>query len=124
MAKILLVDDEPDIVYLVGKILRKAGHKVVEAYSGKEALEKAAAEKPDIVLLDIMMPDINGWEVSRILKTKAETKDIPIIMLTVRTSKDSERKSFEYAYADLHIGKPASGKEILKAINSVTAPMN
>jgi CheY-like chemotaxis protein len=84
----------------------------------KEALKKIKVEKPNLVLLDIMMPDINGWDVSRTLKSREETKDIPIIMLTVRTSRDSVQKSFEYAMVDAHLGKPASGKEILRVIKS------
>ena|SRR3990172_2703990 len=119
MVKILLVDDEPDIVYLLKRILQKEGHEVVEAYGGKEALSKTESEHPDIVLLDIMMADFNGWEVSRSLKSREETKNIPIVMLTVRTSEDSVKKSLEYAHADAHLGKPASGRDILGVIDSV-----
>lgn len=119
MVKILLVDDEPDIVYLVKKILQKSGHHVIEAYSGEEALELANKSRPDLVLLDIMMPDLNGWEVSRSLKMNKDTKNLPIIMLTVRTSSDSVEKSFKYAKADAHVGKPASSKEIINTINTV-----
>jgi CheY-like chemotaxis protein len=95
MAKIMLVDDEPDIVFLIKRILEKGGHEVVEAYNGVEALKGTKEENPDLLLRDIMMPGINGWEVSRILKTKKDTRDIPIVMLTVRTSEDSVKKSFE-----------------------------
>ncbi len=116
MANILFIDDEPDIVYLIKKVLEKAGHTVDVAYNGEDGMKKAREEKPDLVLLDIMMPDVSGWDVSRTLKTSNDTQDIPIVMLTVRTSQDSVRKSIGYAFADAHIGKPASGKEIVETI--------
>jgi CheY-like chemotaxis protein len=119
MSKILLVDDEPDIVYLIKKILEKNGHDVLVAYNGEGALEKSKQEKPNLIILDIMMAEPDGWEVSRTLKLGEETKDIPIVMLTVRTSNDSVEKSLMYAHADAHIGKPASGEEILGTINSI-----
>jgi CheY-like chemotaxis protein len=118
MTKILLVDDEPDIIYLVKKILEKGGYEVVEAYGGKEALKMTESEDPDLVLLDIMMPDLDGWDVSRTLKSREDTKHIPVVMLSVRSSSDSRLKSREYAHADAHIGKPASSNAILKTINS------
>jgi CheY-like chemotaxis protein len=118
-AKILLVDDEPDIVYLVRRFLEIGGYTVVEAYGGREALEKTEKENPDLVLMDVMMPDLDGWEVSRSLKSSEDTRHIPIVMLTVRTSHDSRQKSNEYAFADAHLGKPASGKNILSTVDTV-----
>ncbi|MFV2040613.1 MAG: response regulator transcription factor [Candidatus Hydrothermarchaeales archaeon] len=131
-SKILIVDDEPDIIYLVRRFLEREGYSVVEAYGGRDALLKIEEEPPDLILLDVMMPDINGWDVSRALKTEDKTQNIPIVMLTVRASHDSQQKSFEYGYADAHLGKPASGKEIVNAVDSTlknldenapTAPM-
>jgi CheY-like chemotaxis protein len=119
MAKIMLVDDEPDIVFLIKKILEKGGHEVVEAYNGEEALKRTKKENPDLILLDIMMPGISGWEVSRKIKTGRDTMNIPVVMLTVRTSEDSVEKSFEYSYVDAHLGKPTSGKKILETLNSI-----
>ncbi|GBE18064.1 alkaline phosphatase synthesis transcriptional regulatory protein PhoP [archaeon BMS3Abin16] len=117
-SKILLVDDEPDIIYLVRRFLEREGYNVVEAYGGREALRKTVQEQPDLILLDVMMPDLDGWDVSRTLKTDDGTQHIPIVMLTVRASFDSQQKSFEYAYADAHLAKPASGKEIVSAVDS------
>lgn len=119
MTKIMFVDDEPDVIYLVKKILEKEGYEVVEVYTGKECLERVEEEAPDLILLDIMMAGIDGWEVSRTLKSQEETKDIPIVMLTVRTSEDSEEKSFEYAHADAHLGKPINTVKMLNTIRWV-----
>ena len=116
MTKIMLVDDEPDVSFLVTKILGKNGYNVVEVKNGKDCLKRVKEEKPDLILMDIMMPQINGWEVSRKLKTNSETKNIPIVMLTVRVSDDSVEKSFEYALADAHIGKPMETDYMLQVI--------
>ncbi len=116
MTKIMLVDDEPDVIYLVKKLLEKEGYDVVEYYNGKDCLENVESDDPDLILLDIMMPGIDGWEVSRTLKKRDSTKDIPIVMLTVRVSEDSVEKSFEYAYADGHIGKPIITEKMLNTI--------
>ncbi|RMF91222.1 MAG: response regulator [Methanobacteriota archaeon] len=119
MTRIMFVDDEPDIMYLVKKILEKEGYQVDSVYTGQECIERAGKERPDLILLDIMMPDIDGWEVSRTLKSKEETRDIPIVMLTIRTSENSVEKSFDYAYADAHIGKPINTTEMLNTIRWV-----
>lgn len=84
MAKIMVVDDEEGVVFLVKSILEKDGHEVIEAHSGEECLEKLEIEKPDLILLDIMMPGMDGWEVLRKIKNDAATKSIPVAMLTAK----------------------------------------
>jgi CheY-like chemotaxis protein len=106
MPKVLLADDEPDFLLVMEKLLKKHGYEVAEAIDGKGALRKAASEKPDALLLDIMMPDITGWEVCRELKGNPGTKDLPIIMLSVMAEDEFIKKSFDYAGADWHITKP------------------
>lgn len=84
MAKIMVVDDEPDVVHILKSILEKGGYSVVEAIRGKECLGKLKNEKPDLILLDIMMPDLDGWEVLKVIKNKESTKSIPVAMLTAK----------------------------------------
>lgn len=117
MARIVLVDDEPDVVFLVKKMLEKEGHEVTEFYNGKDALEQIEDISPELIILDIMMPGIDGWEVARTLKSRDSTKGIPIVILTVRVSEDSVEKSFEYAFADAHLGKPINTKKMLNTID-------
>ncbi|MEE9594938.1 MAG: response regulator, partial [Candidatus Hydrothermarchaeales archaeon] len=89
MVKILVVDDEPDILYLVNKVLSNKGYTVIKASSGLDAIDKVKKEKPDLVLLDVMMPEMDGWETCKIIRADDETKDTPIAMLTVKsTDKD------------------------------------
>ena len=82
--KILAVDDERHIVRLIQVNLERAGFQVVTAYDGPEALKKVEAEKPDLIVLDIMMPRMDGFEVLKRLKAKPETSEIPVIMLTAK----------------------------------------
>ena len=82
--KILAVDDEKHIVRLVQVNLERHGYTVVTAFDGKEALEKVAAEKPDLIVLDVMMPYLDGFEVLKELKKDPDTRGIPVIMLTAK----------------------------------------
>lgn len=119
MPKILVVDDEPEILYLVRLMLERQGHEVVEARNGDECLEKLKNTSPDLILLDIMMPGLDGWEICRKIKREKKTKDIPVVMLTVRTSEESVKKSFEYALCDAHINKPFERKQLIKTVSDL-----
>jgi len=115
-AKILLVDDEEDICYLTKLMLEREGYKVILAKSCKEAMEKAIKEKPDAVLLDIILPDGNGWDVCMELKTRNETKSMPVAMFSVRTDEEERKWGFSYSKCDWYIEKPANREKILKGI--------
>ncbi len=117
MAKILLVDDEPDIIFTTKKILEKEGHEVITASNTKECLKTAKKERPDLILLDIMMPGEDGWEASRKIKKDRKIKKTPVVMFTVRSSEEDIIKSMEYSLADNHINKPFKKEELLEIIN-------
>ncbi len=112
----MIVDDEPDIRYLLRKMLEKEGYEVTEARDGRECLEKLKKERPDLILLDIMMPGMFGWEVSRRIKEDEATKSIPVAMLTVRTSEEDKVKSLEESLADWHISKPMDREKLMETI--------
>jgi DNA-binding response OmpR family regulator len=114
-AKILIVDDDPCLLRLVGYILEKEGYEIVTAMDGQEALEKVETENPDLVLLDVMMPGINGLEVCRQLRHQPETAGLPIIMLSAR-SKVSDRIAGLQAGANDYIAKPFDASEIVACI--------
>lgn len=109
--KIMIVDDEPDIVKLVKVSLEMANFEVSEAFSGQEALDKVQDAKPDIILLDIMMPDINGFEVCKRLKADTKTKDIPVIMLTAKGQRGDAEQGLKEG-ADDYIIKPFDPYEL------------
>jgi CheY-like chemotaxis protein len=106
MANVLLVDDEPDFLFVMGRLLKKNGFDVSEATNGKGTLKKVKEVRPDAVLLDVMMADMSGWEVCRKLKNNPETKDVPIIMLTAKAENGNIKESFDYGGADWHVSKP------------------
>ncbi len=118
MAKILLVDDEPEIRYIARRMLEKAGHEVSEACDGEECLQKLKAEKPDLILLDVMMPGLKGWEVCRRIKAEDRTRSIPVVMFTVRTSEEDLEESRKCG-AEGHINKPFEREELLRVVNRV-----
>ncbi|MBN2110193.1 MAG: response regulator [Methanosarcinaceae archaeon] len=115
--KVLIVDDEQAIVELMGLYLI-SDYEVINAYNGREALKRVKADKPDIVLLDVMMPDMNGYEVCRILKTSVETQFLPVVMVTALSGKDDRIKGIE-AGADEFLGKPVNRLELVTRVKSL-----
>lgn len=103
--KILIVDDEPDIVESIKFRLELENFECIEAHDGEDALLKAKKENPDIILLDIMLPLMNGYKVSRLLKFDELYKDIPIIMLTAK-AQEEDIKLGEETGADEYVPKP------------------
>lgn len=103
--RILLVDDEKDLVERLTLHLEASGLEVLATYDGLEGLKKARKEKPDLILLDITMPKLNGYQVCRELKGDAETKSIPIILLTVK-AQESDKFWGKQTGADDYITKP------------------
>jgi len=117
MAKVLVVDDEPDVLEVMKKVLDKHGFETVAAASGEEALEKIDESRPDAVVLDIMMPGIDGWEVSKRIRESEETGDLPIVMLSVLSEKKDRDTSFEYAGADWHVSTPFDTDDLFFILN-------
>jgi two-component system alkaline phosphatase synthesis response regulator PhoP len=120
--KILLVDDDPDFVEAVKVIVENGGYDVTVAYDGKEGLEAVEEEKPDLIVLDVMMPVMNGHETCAILKAGEATESIPIILLTavadrVTTSTYTHRDMLE-SEAEDYMPKPVEPGELLERIKS------
>ena len=117
-AKILLVDDEKNIVEAVKYNLEKAGFRTVVAQDGAKGLEAARREVPDLILLDWMLPEMEGLEVCRLLKQDRATKHIPVIMLTVKSDEADKVLGLELG-ADDYVTKPFSQRELLARIKSL-----
>ena len=109
--KIMVVDDEDDILHFLELVLREKGYDVVTASNGHEALTTAQIEQPDLVLLDIMMPQMDGWEVLRILKSLPETAKTPVVVLTARMDPQSKWEGWQQGAVD-YITKPFSLQEL------------
>lgn len=118
MRRIMVVDDDEDILRVVSEKLRWAGYEVITVNNGREGLEKVLREKPDLVLLDIMMPDLDGLEVCREIKTNPETMHIKVAVFTVRSSPRDRELSAEYL-ADAHIAKPVSMDMLVRIVGRI-----
>ena len=102
---ILVVDDEPDVAQLLSLILKTDGYNVLVAVDGQEALERARKEAPDLILLDVMLPKLDGYRVARMLKFDENYKHIPIIMLTAKIQEKDKKTGMEMG-ADDYLTKP------------------
>lgn len=118
LKKILVVDDEPDIVELVRHHLQQAGFQVLTARDGREALDLTQTQKPNLVVLDLMIPVLSGTEVARILKQGERTRHIPILMLTARGEETDRVVGFELG-ADDYVVKPFSPRELVLRIQAI-----
>ncbi|MHB8763937.1 MAG: response regulator [Deferrisomatales bacterium] len=116
--RVLAVDDEEDLLDLVVYNLEVSGFEVERAASGRAALEKAARTKPDLVLLDVMLPDLQGFEVLRILRSREATRAVPVILLTARGEEPDVLVGFELG-ADDYVVKPFSPRELLARVRAV-----
>jgi len=105
VAKVLVIDDEPDVLMLCRVNLEHAGHAVLVAESGEAGLELAMAEHPDLIVLDLMMPNMDGFEVLEELAGAAVTRDVPVLILTARTRMDDKVRGWR-AGADAYLTKP------------------
>ncbi len=117
-ANILVVDDDPEIVSMLSTRLSKRGYNVTTAPGGHRALELAKRERPDVVLLDVMMPGKSGWEVARALKQDPVTHGIKIVMVTAIGDQMYELTSLLYG-ADAHLDKPSESEKLEKIIASL-----
>jgi DNA-binding response OmpR family regulator len=117
--KILIVDDSADIVEMVAKRLKAQGYDTVTALNGHEALEKTVSEKPDLILLDVMMPGLDGISVGARLKEDPDTKNIPIIMVTAKGEREDIMKAIDRVGVAEYIVKPFRIDQLLEKINFV-----
>ena len=119
MSKIMTVDNEEKIRHIFREMLETQGHEIMEADSGKQCLEILENEKPDLILMDILMPRMNGWDVVQEIKKDKANKDILISMLTVKSRDEDVEKSLVEVGADYHISKPVSREELLSTVGAL-----
>lgn len=117
-ATILVIDDEPDVRTLCRVNLEWKGYKVVEASNGSDAFQRLNEGRPDLILLDLMMPQMDGWEVMRRLKEDESTASIPVILLTARADDDSQLKALDEGVLD-YITKPFNPLSLVKFVERI-----
>jgi len=116
MSKVLIVDDEPAIVMSIEYLLRRKNFDVMIARNGTEALGAINNTPPDLILLDIMMPDVDGYEICEYVKKSPELKHIKVIFISAKSKSTDIEKGYQLG-ADLYIVKPFSNKELVESIN-------
>ena len=116
--KILVVDDEIYIVHILDFSLGMEGYEVVTALDGEQALEKLKSDRPDLIVLDIMMPKLDGYEVCKAIKSDPETRHIPVILLSAKGRNVDQKLGFDVG-ADDYITKPFSPRKLVERINQL-----
>jgi DNA-binding response OmpR family regulator len=119
--RVVCIEDEPEMIDLVKLILSRKGYQVVGALGGREGLEAIGREKPDLVLLDLMMPDMDGWEVYQKMKADDATKHIPVIVVTAKAQSIDKVLGLHIAKVDDYITKPFGPQELLESVETVLA---
>jgi len=119
--KILIVDDEPAILRILGDVLTDEGYNVIAATDGETGIEKAKVSNPDLIILDVMLPGINGFEVCKLLKENEQTKKISIIILTgISTLVEHKQKALQLG-ADDYITKPFDMSDLLNRVKTLAS---
>jgi DNA-binding response OmpR family regulator len=122
--QILCIEDEPEMIDLIRLILSRRGFEVVGAAGGREGLEKVRENPPDLILLDLMMPDMDGWEVYQQIKADEKTKNIPVIVVTAKAQSIDKVLGLHIAKVDDYIAKPFSPQDLLNSVDKVFSEQN
>jgi two-component system alkaline phosphatase synthesis response regulator PhoP/two-component system response regulator VicR len=121
--KILVCDDERHIVRLIQVNLERQGYTVITAFDGKEGLEKVRADKPDLCVLDVMMPYMDGFEVLKNIRRDPETENLPVIMLTAKAQDKDVFEGYHYG-ADMYLTKPFNPMELVTFVKRIAQGSN
>ena len=119
--KVLCIEDEREMIDLIKLILERRGFEVLGALGGKEGLEVIRREMPDLILLDLMMPEVDGWEVYRQMRADEQLKDIPVVVVTAKAQSIDKVLGLHIAKVDDYVTKPFGPQELLKSIDKVLA---
>ncbi len=119
LSTVLCIEDEPEMIELFRLILGRSNYNVVGAFSGEEGLSKAAEVRPDLILLDLMMPEMDGWEVCQRLRANEDLRDIPVIVVTAKAQTIDRVLALKVARVDDYITKPFGPQELLESVNGV-----
>ena len=122
--KVVCIEDESEMIDLVKLILGRKGFDLTGAMGGREGLEAVRRIKPDLVLLDLMMPDMDGWEVYQQMKAEEELKDIPVIVVTAKAQSIDKVLGLHIAKVDDYVTKPFGPQELLKSVERVLSKAN
>lgn len=114
--RVLVVDDEPDIRLLIRVYLVDAGYEVIEAENGREAIDSVTGDEPDLVLLDLRLPGLDGWEVIERLKEQGVAERIPVVAISAHATPTTKERAHEVGFRS-YVGKPFTPKELLEVVS-------
>jgi CheY-like chemotaxis protein len=117
--RIVAVDDDEDYIYIIKTVLEREGYEVEGLTCGRECLRRLEESKPDLLILDVIMPDIYGWEVCRKIKESPSTSSIPVLILSVRSGRKDVERSLKYARADSHLAKPIEFRKLVRTVREL-----
>jgi two-component system response regulator VicR len=117
--RVLCIEDEPEMIDLISLILERKGFQVIGAVGGVEGIDAIRREKPDLILLDLMMPEVDGWEVYRRLKADETISDIPVIVVTAKAQSIDKVLGLHIAKVDDYVTKPFGPRELLESVERV-----
>jgi len=120
MANILIVDDSPTELHVLSNMLEKNGHAVISAADGEEGVARAKADKPDLILMDVVMPGLNGFQASRQISSDPETSSIPIVIVSTKDQETDKMWGLRQGAKD-YLTKPVKEKELIATISSLLA---
>jgi len=118
MAKVMIVDDSPTEVHVLTTMLTKNGHEVIAAVSGEDGVEMAKSEQPDLILMDVVMPGMNGFQATRQISKNDETSSIPVIMVTTKDQETDKVWAMRQGAKD-YIVKPVQEKALIEHVNMI-----
>ena len=121
---ILYIEDDPEMIDLISLILTRQGYQVTGANGGRKGLELAQSSAPDLVLLDLMMPDMDGWDVYHQLKSSESTRNIPVIIITAKSQTIDQVLGIQIAKVDDYIIKPFRPSELIESIKKILTAIN
>jgi two-component system, OmpR family, response regulator VicR len=117
--RVVYIEDEPEMIDLVRLILNRRGYEIIGANGGREGLDLVRAQTPDLVLLDLMMPDMDGWDVYQQMKADEHTQNIPVIVVTAKAQSIDKVLGLHIAKVDDYISKPFSPQELVDSVEKV-----
>jgi DNA-binding response OmpR family regulator len=122
--RVVCIEDEPEMIDLFRLILGRRGFEVFGAHGGLEGLALVASEKPDLVLLDLMMPDMDGWEVYQRMKSDEALRSIPVVVVTAKAQSIDKVLGLHIAKVDDYITKPFGPQELLESVEKILGPLD
>ncbi len=117
--KIVYIEDDLEMTYLIKMILERKGYEIISTNDGMEGFELIEREKPDLILLDLMMPNIDGWDIYHQIKSSEDTSDIPVIIISAKAQPIDKVLGIQIAKVNNYIGKPFKPQELLESIEAI-----